>query len=500
MSELDRVAWLGSAEGWGLLGLPLSGGPLTYLGSENLESPTWAPPDLGDVSAAWPGEGSIWIQFSDSRIVLYDYLTGHLLNFDSLGAMAQMALALEGTTGLVVARTESSLELVAESPAWNVRLEGSLGRLANAGSGRVVAVVEAEPQKELIVLQPPETGPLGRRQVPAVRDLVVTAWGERLYYVAGDASDSLVHGLSLPELGDVDEIVLPEPARAIAATPSGHRLYIAAGQSLHVYDRLQNQIVGEIAVPGRVAALRFSLNGANLMAKLEGVDELVVLQVGVDSVLGVIAAEWDESLPVALPGGRLIVRVGEELVLYDSSRLVEIARYSFSANEKWLTVRWQPPRPRIELARRTASQVDTAGGAGARGEGEADDASAVPGHYAVVLAARQRPGVDDLVAWLRRVGYPGVLDRHRDVMGVEWFRAIVGPYPNRAQAEAAARSLGARYGYKPWILRIERAVTPVDTSGTDDASPADTVVETPIDTAGGAGVAASVSGESGGVR
>jgi hypothetical protein len=103
-ATLDRVAWLGSVSGWGLLGLPLGGGPLTYLSAENLESPTWAPPELGRISKAWLGDGAIWIQFSDSRLALYYYPTGHVLNFDSIGGEADAAVALEEGTGLVVAR------------------------------------------------------------------------------------------------------------------------------------------------------------------------------------------------------------------------------------------------------------------------------------------------------------------------------------------------------------------------------------------------------------
>jgi cell division septation protein DedD len=73
----------------------------------------------------------------------------------------------------------------------------------------------------------------------------------------------------------------------------------------------------------------------------------------------------------------------------------------------------------------------------------------------VVLAARQRSGVDELVNGLRDTGYPATTDEHRDVTGVVWFRAMVGPYSQRAAVEEAVRSLSSRYGYKPWILSVE---------------------------------------------
>lgn len=89
---------------------------------------------------------------------------------------------------------------------------------------------------------------------------------------------------------------------------------------------------------------------------------------------------------------------------------------------------------------------------------------APPGYYAVVLAARARPNVDSLVGWLQTVGYPATLERHRDKMGVVWYRAMVGPYSSRMKAESAARSLSARYGrFKPWILTVtEPETSPAD--------------------------------------
>jgi hypothetical protein len=72
-----------------------------------------------------------------------------------------------------------------------------------------------------------------------------------------------------------------------------------------------------------------------------------------------------------------------------------------------------------------------------------------------MIAARDRTGVDDLVEWLRSVDFPATVDRHVDVMGVEWYRAMAGPYEGRDAAEEAARTLGTRYGYKPWILSVD---------------------------------------------
>jgi len=456
---LARAAWLGSVEGWGLLGLPLRGGPLTYLSAADLESPTWAPPELGRMVRAWPGDGVIWVQFADTRIGLYDYSTGHILSFDSLRARTQLAVPLEGETAVAVSRDGASLELVGTvAERWRMPLAGSLAGLKSAGEGRLVAVVSGEAGIELVVVEPPNVEPLAKRPGMGVRDFVVTPSGGTLYYTSDDEAEPAIHGLSLPELEERETFALPEPAQAMALTPSGHRLYAAAGSQLHVFDRLRNAAVAQLPLPGRATALRFGANGSNLLARLAESDEIAVLRVGVDSVLGTVPGGWDDELPVSLPGGRLIVRSDSSLVLYDVFRLIEVARAEAGDGMMWLAVNWQPPRPRAELASRPARQVAPSAGPPSAAGGDADIGSeegVAAGFYAVVLAARQRAGVDELVSWLHSVGYPGVVDLHQDVMGVEWFRAMVGPYAGRDQAEAASQSLASRYGYKPWILRVE---------------------------------------------
>ena len=481
-ASLDRAAWLGSAEGWGILGLPLEGGPIAYLSAENLESPTWAPPELGPITAAWPGERSIWVQFGDSRVGRYDYSTGHLLSYDSLDVSAEAAVALPDGVGLVVAPDLSAVERVAELEPWRVELGGNLARLQSTNEGWIIAVVDGEPTTDLVVLQPPEPEPLARLQTAGVRDLAISPWGGILYYISEDPADLTVRGLSLPELGVAEEIAISEPGSAVAVTPSGHRLYIAEGRRLHIFDRLNSRTLGEIELPSAATDLRFSTNGANLLARLDG-DRLAVLQVGVDSVLGVIPAEWDEDLPVALPGGRLLIKIAGELVLYDIPRMIEVARSDAGDDQLWLAVKWEPPRPRMELTQRTATtQTERVAESGEpTDDAEAPDpgAGAPPGHYAVVSAARQLPGVENLVVWLQSVGYPGVVDRHLDVMGVTWFRAMVGPYPSRERAEAAAQELGSRYGYKPWILHMESAVEPLyEPDSTDVAADSGAVADT----------------------
>ncbi len=465
---LERTAWLGSAQGWGLLGLPVAGGALTYRSAETLASPTWAPPELEALSGAWPGRGAIWLQFDDSRIARYDYATGHLLSFEGFERTV-IATTLDDARGLVVApEGHQTLELVSETDDWRFPLPGELSGLARVGDGQVIAVVDSDSTTELLVVEAGSDEPLSRRTVERVQALAVAPSGERLYVLSTGEGDPIVHGLTLPDLEEAEAFGLPEPGRTLAVTPSGHRIYVAVGERLYVFDRIRGTLLRSVATPGSATALRFSTNGANLMARLDDGDQVAVFQVGVDSLLGVVSTGWSDNLPVALPGGRLVAADGADLVLYDILRLVEIARAQVEDARLWLAVEWQPPRPRVELAQRTArrSGATAASTSAAHDSGAPRDpeAGAAPGYYAVVSAAREQAGVENLVAWLRSVGYSGTVDRHVDAMGVVWHRAMVGPYADRELAEEAARSLSARYGYKPWILTVtEEAAGAVDT-------------------------------------
>ncbi len=243
---------------------------------------------------------------------------------------------------------------------------------------------------------------------------------------------------------------------------------------MQVLDRLRGRLLSEVGLPAPVSDLRFGVNGAALLARVADSEEIVVIQVGVDSVLGTVPSRWDPYLPVALPGGRLVTARGDSLVLYGLPGLVEIAAHVSEEPRIWVPVEWQPPRPRPELARaegRGRSGGETRSRRSGEEEGGRELATPPPGYYAVVSAARARDGVARLVDWLESVGYPARVDRHDDAMGAIWFRAMVGPYPDRNAAESASRSLNSRYGYKPWILSIAESDAPEASEAERDTVP-----------------------------
>ncbi len=459
----NYVTLLGSAEGWGLIGLPRAGGALTYRHALDLAAPTWAPPEMGAVAGAQQARGAVWVEFDDGGLGFYEYRTGHFRTFDEV-TEGTVAAALSGRRALLVAPDSGSLSIVGRRPHWSVDLDGKLIRLLSAREESFVAVVEKEGSTELVVIG--AAAELGARlDVGGLVDIVVTGWGNELYYLPADDPSKLI-GLTLPELEPTAEIELPEPGELIAATPSTHRLYVAAATRLFALDRSNGRQLGVTELPGLARELRFGQTGADLLIRLDGDGLFAVLRVGVDSILGVISGSWDRDLPISTPGGRLISRIDGQLVLYELPSLIELTRVD-EDHRFWLAVGWQPPQPREWSQGRPApASADTADAeagevASAAAQQPLEPVDGVrPGYYVVVLAARSEGGVDKLVKRLRSLGYPGLMDHHRDALGVKWFRAMMGPYASRSRAETAARELGARYGYKPWILTVDETSAP----------------------------------------
>ena len=472
---LDRTAWLGNAEGWGLIGLPVEGGALTYRRASNLEAPTWLPPVLEPVARASSANGSIWTQL-DEGLAFYEYGTGHLRTYDDdVPAGTQLALSLDqGRRALLIGADSASLRTVGAGQPLSFKFEVPIRKLIVADDERTLAVLESDSGAELAALNVSEGTIEARRQIGGLRDLVVTAWGREVYYLGSE--QGVLYGLAIADLEEIGRLALPEGGDLVAATPSAHRLYVASGSGLYVFSRPGGRTIRRVDLPGEATDLRFGITGANLLVRLNGGERFAVLQVGIDSLLGELAGEWDEDLPVALPGGRLVNRADGQLQLYELPSLNELTRVSEDGDRLWIAVEWQPPRPREASQRRALARLTSEEAPEPKADEEDQEQAAADGelgagYYAVVLAARSVGGVDALVSRLRSVGYPGVLDRHTDAMGVEWYRAMIGPYPTRTRGEAAARELGARYGYKPWILTIDVA------EGSPDEAPENAAAE-----------------------
>lgn len=107
--------------------------------------------------------------------------------------------------------------------------------------------------------------------------------------------------------------------------------------------------------------------------------------------------------------------------------------------------------------RSPAGDGAAAGESGAPGSGGAAPAGEdTPGEafYAVVASARDSSGIRRLLDRLSEEGHPTRMDLHRDEEGERWWRGLVGPFPSRAEADEAARTLSQREAVDAWVTDV----------------------------------------------
>src|SRR6202008_118672 len=136
--------------------------------------------------------------------------------------------------------------------AWPQALTALPRDLFGAPDQHLVGVI---PQDRLLVAaadQPPTVRPIA-----AGGDVAATRWGD-LVAVASDSGVTFYDPLGRR---DPAFVRLSDAPRALAFSPSGHRIYVARRNmpGLAVVDRYERKELDGVALPGPVAALRLAL-------------------------------------------------------------------------------------------------------------------------------------------------------------------------------------------------------------------------------------------------
>ena len=191
-------------------------------------------------------------------------------------------------------------------------------------------------------------------------------------------------------------------------------------------------------------------------------------EAGLDAVPG----QWRADLPLALPGGAVLVSAesGLGLVRPDGG----VAAVEGPADAWWLPFRWGrrlpvasaavvpedtlgdaeealdaladsvPPGPRIGLL--------TVGRVGTLSDGGPEPVDELPGgFYVVAHSSRQAAELGPMRELLDGSGYSTHLLRRVDEAGDLWHRLLVGPYETRLAAEGAAVELQRERGIDAWV-------------------------------------------------
>ncbi len=300
--------------------------------------------------------------------------------------------------------------------------------LFGSSDQRLVAVIPQDPPRLLTAAadQPPSV-----RQISAGGDVAATRWGD-LVAVASDSGVALYDPLGSRPAAFVR---LADRPRALAFSPSGHRIYVArrAALGLAVVDRYERRELDGVALPGAAAALRLDPLGRWLLARPTMGDSAWIVDLPIKRHTGAIPTTWQADLPAVSPDGVLLYRSGNDVVAVRPDSITETGRAEGGAPDLWVLSTWLPRGS--TAASQTAAATDTAGG-GAEGP-----------LYVQVSTSQNPDWSGRLAADLQRAGLAArVLSPQGPDDG---YRVVLGPYATRAQAEAIGRKLGRPF----WIYQ-----------------------------------------------
>jgi DNA-binding beta-propeller fold protein YncE len=325
--------------------------------------------------------------------------------------------------------------------AWPQQLPTLPHQLFGAVDQRLVAV---DPPK---LVTAAADQPAASRTIPSGGDVAVTRWGD-LIAVSSDSGVLLMDPLGRREPAFVP---LADHPRALAFSPSGHRIYVTRRTELGLaaIDRFEHEEIDGIALPMPATAIRLDPLGRWLLARPTTGDSVWVVDLPVKRLVGAVTSGWRADLPAIGPDGSLIVRQGDDVVAYRPDSLVETGRVKGAAPDFWVLTAWLPRGAyRGAFADAQAATVQPADRSGGGGGGATTDTVGPEGPmYVQVSTSQNEAWSSEMAQQLTRAGLGArVLQPKGPDDG---YRVVLGPYATRAQAEAIGRKLGRPF----WIYQ-----------------------------------------------
>ncbi|MFI5213915.1 MAG: SPOR domain-containing protein [Gemmatimonadales bacterium] len=454
--------------------VPHGGGPLAVYALPAMEATPW-----GAGSRLTGARSAIGVDIVGRRLLFRD-LQGAVASFDLVSLRQKTiaprhALATMAADGAVLA--VDSLGGITESQAsytreWKDSLGSGVREIYAAPGSRLIAIRRSGGDDTLQVAAR-ETGIALTQALPPADDRTASRDGDAIAL----ATDS---GVVVFEDSDMEHpwfVHVAGKPRALAFSPSGHRLYVALTEKseLAVVDRFKRRERAAISLPGLAARLRPDPWGRVLLVRGEtdGDNETWVVSIAGNAVVGTLKGGWASDLPTVSENGVLLVRENGAVLARDLRTLDSLGAVASGGRDLWFAGRWVPssptagvraenrpvtsvsaapvgpaprtePRPAATPARPNASQVAPPATVTA-------PAPAAPAaFYAQLLATRSEEAARTLAAQLpgRRVAVvpptPGT--------GNDNWRVWAGPFHSRDAADSAGREIGITY----WIVDKSR--------------------------------------------
>jgi len=381
-------------------------------------------PPIERVIGLDPESEFLFVTTAKHELLALDLGSGRV---DTVGTnIRQAALGPDGTL-YAVDTTRRVISLSRRTRfAWPQLLTALPHDLFGAADQHLVGVI---PQDRLLVAAADQ--PATVRPIAAGGDVAATRWGD-LVAVASDSGVTFYDPLGRR---DPAFVRLSDVPRALAFSPSGHRIYVARRNvpGLAVVDRYEKKELDGVALPGPVAALRLDPLGRWLLARPAVGDSAWIVDLPIKRHTGIVPTEWKSDLPAISPDGMLIYRRGKDVVSERPDSLTDIGKVTGGAADTWVLTTWLPrgvPSSTVSSAASDSAGVGTEGPL-----------------YVQVSTSQNPEWSGHLADDLTRAGLAARVlpPQHPD----DGYRVVLGPYATRAQAEATGRRLGRPF----WIYQ-----------------------------------------------
>lgn len=280
---------------------------------------------------------------------------------------------------------------------------------------------------------------------------------DRVFFGANE-SVIAVRSRDMQKALDID---LGDPITAIAATPSGDRLFVTLDddRSIRIVDRFEERVSDKIKLPTPARALRMDALGRVLLARGE-VDTVFVVSLADDGVQGSIRSTWRGDLPMVLADGAIAAVRGEDVVLTKPSTLGDGRSIKNGARDFWYALRWNGFRPRAKgldqpvqfrtsAPRDSSDTTETARSAPPTEIRDTSRTDTLSGRLWTVsfAAVQSEKQARDLASRIRVDGQaPRITTSERN--GTTLYRVVMGPFASRDAADRVGRASGQSY----WIF------------------------------------------------
>ncbi len=437
-----------------VLRIPRTGGTARVYAYPRLDTVVWS-----STSAPAP-----------AQVLGFDEEAGEIAYVDVRGYPARVDFR-QGGAGTVSKAKLTAITSSDGSTIYAIGPDGAVQRYAESGTWkwkppRAARAVFPQPDGSLLVLgerrdgavlwrlHPPSTDIVDSVVLPKVDRTLRTQVGDRLYLGA----QRELTGVRTRTMERTPTLKLEAPIELLAATPSGDRVFVVTKGStaIDIVDRYRERLNGSIDVARNISDLRMDPLGRYLLARPDRSDSAIVVALGTNQIIGVVATTWRADLPFVAPDGGIALAQGADVMIVTGDGLKPTTRVRSGATDYWYPFRWTGFRPRdasldqpVQFAAppdsthavpdSLALHIDSS--AAAARDSTPRRATGFTVSFAAYLNADQ---ARELAAQVH-VGSENarVITAVRDSSTI--YRVVLGPYPTRDEAERVGRESKQKY-------------------------------------------------------